>query len=82
MNHGMKADKYEISVNYKVTNERPYLKLRKKFAAPRGNKIFPIGEQKNGKKKTLSPTLPITGEDKDHESSGSEFLLVSLVVSG
>ena len=46
MNHGMKADKYEISVNYKVTNERPYLKLRKKFAAPRGNKIFPIGEQK------------------------------------
>ena len=27
MNHGMKADKYEVSVNYKVTNERPYQSL-------------------------------------------------------
>ena len=61
MNHDMKADKYEVFVNYKVTNERPYLKLRKKFAAPRGNKIFPIGEQKIGKKKDPLPDHPHYG---------------------
>lgn len=27
MNHDMKADKYEISVNYKVTNEGAYQSL-------------------------------------------------------
>ena len=27
MNHDMKADKYEVSVNYKITNEGAYQSL-------------------------------------------------------
>ena len=41
------------------------MKPRRKFAALKGNKIFPIGEQKKWGKGLTSPTLSCHGEDEE-----------------
>ena len=42
------------------------MKPRRKFAALKGNKIFPIGEQKNGEKGLPPRPSPVMGRMKKH----------------